>query len=81
MYKTDKAKGHTIYFGDVITTGAVITVIWPIGHGTLRGSHMFCFCIFFNDFSQPNYHNVHWTDFHAVSAFGSAMAVDELSEP
>jgi len=43
-----------------------------------------CFSIvsfFFDDFCQPLNLGFHWTDFHAVSPFGSAMAVDDQSEP
>ena len=37
---------------------------------------------FFNDFCQPLYLGFHWTDFHEVSPFGSAiLAVHDQSEP
>jgi len=35
---------------------------------------------FFNNFRQPNYLDFHWTYFTRFSPFGSAVAVDELSE-
>jgi len=52
----------------------------------LPGSHMFCFCIllflsFLRIVCQPFNLDFHWTDFHAVSPFGSAMAVDDQSKP
>jgi len=36
---------------------------------------------FFNHLCLPNHLNFHWMNFHAVSTFGSAMAVDERPEP
>ena len=62
-------------------------LVWPPGACVGGCRVAICFAsvsyFFFNDSCQPLNLGFHWTDFHAVplDTFGSAMAVDDQSEP